>query len=182
MPSIKDHPIIVVSGLIIAAFVAGISAFIWFDGEINRRIDDRLTSPIEQALPKGVILAYFSEDGNIPKGWAICNGNNGTPNLENKFIRGAVRFSDHGKKGGFLNHTLNIKLPRLYLATGNDDEDHDRALVEKGGSGDINNRVSRPGANLVNSFNLAPKEPIFSMTLDNQPPFISLVYIMKIEE
>jgi microcystin-dependent protein len=36
-------------------------------------------------LPRGVILSYNSE--TAPSGWAICDGNNGTPDLRGKFIR-----------------------------------------------------------------------------------------------
>ena len=37
-------------------------------------------------LPKGVIVAWQSED--IPVGWILCDGNNGTPDLRNRFIYG----------------------------------------------------------------------------------------------
>lgn len=37
----------------------------------------------------GTILAFSGTVDDIPKGWAICNGDNGTPDLHNKFIVGA---------------------------------------------------------------------------------------------
>lgn len=40
---------------------------------------------IKRILPKGTIAAYHGD--SIPDGWALCNGENGTPNLVGKFIR-----------------------------------------------------------------------------------------------
>ena len=37
------------------------------------------------SIPKGVIVAYNGST-DPPEGWAICDGNNGTPNLIDKFI------------------------------------------------------------------------------------------------
>lgn len=37
-------------------------------------------------LPIGSIIAFHGE--TIPEGWAICDGNNGTPNLIGKFVMG----------------------------------------------------------------------------------------------
>ena len=36
-------------------------------------------------LPKGCIISFNGE--NSPVGWAICDGNNGTPDLRGRFIR-----------------------------------------------------------------------------------------------
>ena len=39
-------------------------------------------------MPKGTILGWFSK--NVPEGWAICNGQNGTPNLNERFPMGTA--------------------------------------------------------------------------------------------
>jgi len=38
---------------------------------------------------------------NIPAGWNLCDGNNGTPNLTDRFIKGGVP----GSTGGAATHT-----------------------------------------------------------------------------
>lgn len=38
---------------------------------------------------KGMIVAWSGTLGDIPDGWALCNGNNGTPDLGIRFILGA---------------------------------------------------------------------------------------------
>lgn len=45
-------------------------------------------------VPQGLICMWSGTIANIPAGWALCNGSNGTPNLTNKFIIGASTDSD----------------------------------------------------------------------------------------
>ena len=55
-------------------------------------------------LPKGSIIAFNGKE--IPKGWALCNGTNGTPNLSGRFIVGTKsNMSDFGNTAGSPNHT-----------------------------------------------------------------------------
>jgi hypothetical protein len=37
-------------------------------------------------VPSGVILIWSGAIANIPPGWALCNGSNGTPNLTDRFV------------------------------------------------------------------------------------------------
>lgn len=39
--------------------------------------------------PIGTIKLWFSSLANLPAGWQLCDGTNGTPNLTNKFVVGA---------------------------------------------------------------------------------------------
>ena len=43
---------------------------------------------------------------NIPSGWALCDGNNGTPNLQDKFIVGAGSSYAVDATGGSADATL----------------------------------------------------------------------------
>ena len=47
-----------------------------------------------------MILAWYGFINNIPKKWAICNGENSTPDLRNKFIMGASGMADFGQIRG----------------------------------------------------------------------------------
>lgn len=49
-------------------------------------------------VPSGTIVAY--NGANVPEGWAICDGSNGTPNLKGRFILGSVSKDKIGKTGG----------------------------------------------------------------------------------
>lgn len=39
--------------------------------------------------PAGVIVLWSGSIGSIPAGWVLCNGNNGTPDLRDRFVVGA---------------------------------------------------------------------------------------------
>ena len=54
-------------------------------------------------FPIGTILAWENEV--IPSGWAVCDGNNGTPNLIDKFILGASVDDDIRDIGGSDSHS-----------------------------------------------------------------------------
>lgn len=53
-------------------------------------------------LPIGSIILWTST--NIPDGWQVCNGTNGTPNLIDKFVRGANNDTDLLGTGGADTH------------------------------------------------------------------------------
>jgi hypothetical protein len=43
-------------------------------------------SDILAVIPSGVIVMWHGTVATIPSGWALCDGNNGTPDLRNRFI------------------------------------------------------------------------------------------------
>jgi uncharacterized membrane protein YgcG len=53
-------------------------------------------------LPIGSIIIWAG--GTIPTGWALCNGANGTPDLREKFVRGASIDGDLLTSGGATTH------------------------------------------------------------------------------
>ena len=53
-----------------------------------------------RALPVGSIIMWFGSVQNIPQGWALCDGTNGTPDLRGRFIIGAGGGVALGETGG----------------------------------------------------------------------------------
>tara|TARA_B100002019_G_scaffold281975_1_gene286676 strand:+ start:1166 stop:2161 length:996 start_codon:yes stop_codon:yes gene_type:complete len=49
-------------------------------------------------IQTGMIVMWHGLIANIPTGWALCDGNNGTPNLTDKFIVGAAADSGGAAK------------------------------------------------------------------------------------
>ena len=49
---------------------------------------------------------WSGQSSNIPSGWALCNGQNGTPNLQDRFIVGAGNQYTVGATGGVNEVTL----------------------------------------------------------------------------
>lgn len=64
-------------------------------------------------LPVGTILPYTGKLSDIPSGWHLCDGSNGTPNLSGRFLEGvtsgAKQWHDAGLpniKGSFSGHVM----------------------------------------------------------------------------
>jgi len=63
-------------------------------------------------MPKGGITLWYGSSSNTPVGWAICDGNNGTPNLLGRFVVGSGNNGETnyiaGSSGGNDTYTLDI--------------------------------------------------------------------------
>jgi hypothetical protein len=57
------------------------------------------------SLPAGMIVMWGGLLENIPVGWALCDGQNGTPDLRGRFIKGSAAGVEPGAIGGNLTHT-----------------------------------------------------------------------------
>lgn len=57
-------------------------------------------------IPSGVIVMWSGSPGAIPAGWHLCDGANGTPNLQDRFIVGAGAGYTPGDTGGEASHAL----------------------------------------------------------------------------
>lgn len=111
-------------------------------------------------LPPGLILIWHSDIVNIPDGWALCDGNNGTPDLTDKFVIGAGGFFDPGVTGGSATHNHDF--------TGNG---HTHTIPVGTGLGDG-----------VNKSDITDSTAVTGIT-DNKfapPPYRALAYIMKL--
>lgn len=54
-------------------------------------------------IPAGLISLWSGSIGSIPSGWALCDGNNNTPNLTDRFIVGAGNSYAVNGTGGSAN-------------------------------------------------------------------------------
>lgn len=60
-------------------------------------------------VPAGTIVDWSGAADNIPDGWALCDGTNGTPDLRGKFTLGAGPSYEVGATGGEETHTLTVE-------------------------------------------------------------------------
>lgn len=115
---------------------------------------------IKYPFKKGMIIVWSGTAATIPGGWAVCNGSNGTPNLQAKFVIGASADPPQGASGGSISHTHSGS-PAAHghdIPAGND--------IAAGGDynagvGSVQGGGSTGGTT-------------------GYPPFYSLVYIMKL--
>jgi hypothetical protein len=55
-------------------------------------------------VPKGGIIMWSGSTANIPSGWALCDGTNGTPNLQDRFVVGTGSTYAVNAIGGSATH------------------------------------------------------------------------------
>lgn len=55
-------------------------------------------------MQRGMILLWSGAIVDIPNGWQLCNGTNGTPDLRNLFVVGAGDTYNPGDTGGTPGH------------------------------------------------------------------------------
>ena len=77
------------------------------------------------ALPKGTMVLFYLSSNNIPQGWQICDGTNGTPDTRGYFAIGANGDGDVNKSSG--NNSISISTPshrHSFQLTANDIPNH----------------------------------------------------------
>ncbi len=67
------------------------------DGDIEQITNDHA---VVGGVPTGMIAMWHGTIANIPTGWVLCNGSSGTPDLREKFVRGAAASTEAGGTGG----------------------------------------------------------------------------------
>lgn len=65
-------------------------------------------------IPPGTI-AMFNGQSEIPEGWAVCDGTNGTPNLVGKFIKAVASADEVGDNDSILDENNELILSQDYL-------------------------------------------------------------------
>lgn len=60
-------------------------------GKVNVNNDLKILGKLtnkhnQDFIPKGMIVMWAGDDNNIPIGWHLCDGSNGTPDLRGRFI------------------------------------------------------------------------------------------------
>ena len=110
----------------------------------------------------GAITPWSGSLSSIPRGWTLCDGTNGTPDLRESFIVGSADGIDPGVTGGSETHDHSF--------LGNS---HAHACT---GGNDIG-----IGANFNGG---TDSKPSWGTTddQDTEPPFYELAYIMEWED
>ena len=71
-----------------------------------------VNSVVNAHVPTGVIMLWYGVSTDVPTGWVICDGNNGTPNLSGRFVVCSGNNTDttytEGTFGGNDSYTLSI--------------------------------------------------------------------------
>lgn len=149
----------------------------------------------QPSYPEGVILFWTNPISEIPPGWAICDGNNGTPDLMDKYPKSVPDSStDPGTSGGSNIKNLSAsQLPSHNHSVGMDTSGEHRHQVPGRniqGQDDTNytsgqhynGTASRDtGSTTVDhNHSLTTDSTGNSNNIDNRPLSFEVIYIQKI--
>ena len=127
---------------------------------------DTIVSTGSGAFVQGMIIAWSGNTGNIPTGFVLCDGNNSTPDLRDKFIIGAGNNYNVGATGGSKDAVLveHFHTTLNFVARSNYAEPRNFGVGTDGNCNSTGNTDTKG----------------VSGTDKNLPPYHALCFIMKI--
>jgi len=129
-----------------------------------------------QGFPVGTIAMWYGDLENLPPGWVLCDGNNGTPDLRDRFIIGAGGNRNLGATGGQTSHTHNHT---VYSIGKNSDAALEATNALSGDFGPL----PGPGEEKNNHTHSLSSSTTGSATITTLPPYRAVYFIMyKSEE
>ena len=118
-------------------------------------------------VPSGAIILWSGASNAIPSGYVLCDGNNNTPNLQDRFVVGAGNTYAVDATGGSADATLVSHTHNLLYNHGSFGGSSGAVTPRSGNSPvtpGISGRVSTEGSSATNA---------------NLPPYYALAYIIK---
>lgn len=141
------------------------------------------------AVPTGGIIMWSGSQASIPTGWVLCDGNNSTPDLRDRFVLGAGNSYAVGATGGSKDA---IVVSHTHTATSTvTDPGHNHLSPfqgPRGASGSVNifasyNSGDTPRYTSTSTTGISVATGISSTgssgTNANLPPYYALCFIMK---
>jgi len=134
------------------------------------------------AMPPGTIVMWWGEITNIPTGWALCDGQDGRPDLRGRFPVGAGAGTagsyNMGQTGGSTNVTLTVdQLPshnhKLQNVGG--------GLCVDGGRGNKTHYMERKYSDGWDWTNPTTDVAGGGQAHENRPPYFGIYFIIRVK-
>ena len=157
------------------------------------------TEWVNKLIPKGSIIMFNGLSSEIPNGWHICDGTEGTPNLTGKFIKASNTSGETGGKSTiqileenmprhthtFVGNQVTTSESGAHTHTirgkyGKSDNAHDRNCLETGSETDLIT-TSQSGAH-THTIDMSATQLSYQgggKPIEFEPLYYSLIYIMK---
>ena len=147
-----------------------------------------------ESFVTGMIILWYGNTGNIPTGFVLCDGQNSTPDLRDRFVVGAGSAYSPGNTGGNSSVTLSeSQLPsHTHTASVSDPgHQHNTSVTNSAlfpATGQITIGYGGPGGYPATIFTMSDATTGISVSnsstgsggaIENRPPYYALCYIMK---
>ena len=143
-------------------------------------------------VPSGGIIIWSGAANAIPSGWVLCDGNNGTPDLRNRFIVGAGAGGNYSPNdtGGAESVTLTTAQMPSHNHGVNDSGHTHNLLYNHGAFGGTSGAVTPRSGNTpvtpgitgrisTQTTGISIQNAGSGQSHENRPPYYALCYIMK---
>ncbi len=143
--------------------------------------------------PIGSIMMWSGLLADIPSGYILCDGNNGTPDLTARFVKGAPTSTEPGATGGEDLHTLTVaEMPshnHSTFSTGGGRHSHAVTNEPDFRGQQVSQSDARgnqsPTGSAYTPFGYVPKAGLWSIGAtggsphENRPQYFELAYIQR---
>lgn len=147
-------------------------------------------------LPAGIILMWHGLIANIPSGWVLCDGANGTPDLRGKFVKGAAAAAEAGDTGGALTHTHAAHPSHTHTYSQVPNHVHGVSTIlrtattggattqvtnaqDTSSTADATRKTDNPDGGVAQGTTDGPSASLTHDSPNHEPPFFTVLYIMK---
>ena len=147
------------------------------------------------SAPVGTITTYDGDIADLPEGWHVCDGTNGTPDMADKFIQGTTQQSEIGVSAGDNWYQLKLEnLPPTEILI----RSNQAKIIDQGRgkthsfspsttnlTGAVQNYYCDVGGGAVVFFNkMSAKVKVDGWQdkpIEKQPPYKKIIYIMRVK-
>lgn len=137
----------------------------------------------EDAMPTGMIVMWAGLVNNIPAGWFLCDGQNNTPDLRNKFVYGATDAANDAHSVGGSADAVVVSHSHTGATTANGNHYHTQgainAYIPEHWSGGVSAAQTNTGWGGNHSHGVSINAAGEDGAGKNLPPYIKLAFIMK---
>lgn len=139
-----------------------------------QEVKDWVNNDADVGVPGGVISMWSGAIVDIPSGWTLCDGTDGTPDLRDRFVAGAGGQYSAGATGGADSVQLSeSEMPSHTHGLESQVGAYASSYAASGGSSDKSG--TNDDASSVNTTSAGGDS-----AHENRPPFYALAFIMKV--
>lgn len=168
------------------------------DGQYVKRVGTVLLGgdPGGGSIPAGIIAMWHGLLANIPSGWLLCDGANGTPDLRDRFVKGASAAEEAGDTGGAATHTHADHASHTHTYTQVPNHVHGVSTIlrtattggattqvtnaqDTSSTADTTRKTDNPDGGVATGTTAGPSASLSHDSVNHEPAYFEILFIMK---